>query len=122
MYLCATHSHRHIVCAYHAHHPLPRPLSSHTQAAWKLLGDAELQHASVTPLDDAPGTQPAPTAAGGAEGAAAALDAVRARITRVRAAKRAYAHALHLDPTQGVRGKSDRACMLVCFHYRLSPV
>lgn len=68
------------------------------QAAWKMLGDAELQHARVTPQD----AQQAEAQAGAGQGlVAAVVGGLAARVQRVKAAGRAYAHALHLDPTQG---------------------
>ena len=79
------------------HHscPLPPPPA---QAAWKLLGDALLQHAAVTPLSELRLLAGAPA---GAQAAEAAGAAVQARAKAVRGARVAYSKALHLDPTQG---------------------
>lgn len=68
------------------------------QLAWKLLGDALLQQAGVTPL---PQLRALAAAAPGQGAAAAATRAVQARADAVRAARVAYCKALHLDPTQG---------------------
>ena len=74
------------------------PPSPRAQAAWKLLGDALLQHAAVTPLSELRLLAGAPA---GAQAAEAAGAAVQARAKAVRGARVAYSKALHLDPTQG---------------------
>lgn len=69
-----------------------------------MLGDVELQHALITPQ----GAQQDQASALAGEGAvAAAVQGLAARVERVQAATRAYAHALHLDPTQGVREEEE---------------
>jgi hypothetical protein len=68
------------------------------QAGWKLLGDALLQQADVAGAA-LPCTARA-TSLGAAEGVAATT-AAAARAEVVGGARRAYAAALHLDPTQG---------------------
>ncbi len=64
----------------------------------QLLGDVRLQHAAVTPVTELRGARDAEP---GAPAAAAALAAVEGRCRELVGARRAYAHALHLDPCQG---------------------
>jgi Flp pilus assembly protein TadD len=71
---------------------------SNLQAAWKLLGDAHLEHTAVTPLAEFKAAAAAPP---GAQSAEAAEAAMLSRARAMRSARVAYSKALHLDPTQG---------------------
>ncbi|KAG1666570.1 hypothetical protein FOA52_000537 [Chlamydomonas sp. UWO 241] len=78
-------------------------------AAWKLLGDALLQHAGVTPHERLAALAAAPP---GSERAAQAAGGLEARADALRGARQAYARALHLDPTQGALWGD--ACTTAC--------
>eukprot|EP00967_Tisochrysis_lutea_P056086 scaffold70730_cov18-Tisochrysis_lutea.AAC.6 len=109
---------------------------SPAQAGWKMLGDVQLQHSTITPLThdlkaelkaqqhdahlpSSPATPslgasatlphpaahsaaPAPDVPGCPATVEGIIAALGARLARVKAAGHAYAHALRLDPTQGV--------------------
>lgn len=64
-----------------------------------MLGDAQLQHATISPQSV---QRAEAAAAAGSSEVEAVVGGLRARLQHVRAAGRAYAHALHLDPTQGL--------------------
>ncbi len=68
-------------------------------AAWKVLGDVQLQHAAVTPHAQ---LRELASAAPGAAAATAAVAAVGARAAAVRAARVAYCRAIHLEPSRGL--------------------
>ncbi|GIL65160.1 hypothetical protein Vafri_18951, partial [Volvox africanus] len=77
------------------------------QAGWKLLGDIRIQHAAVPTLESikAVATHGSVTPLGIVNGGNAAavavqdgLTAARDRLAQLRAARRAYAAAVHLDP------------------------
>ncbi|GBF94747.1 hypothetical protein Rsub_07630 [Raphidocelis subcapitata] len=70
--------------------------------AWKLLGDVLIQHAAVTP--GGPPAAPAPGEGADAAGAAAAgaARALSTRLVAMRAARRAYLRAVHLEPSSGL--------------------
>ncbi len=71
--------------------------------AWKLLGDVHAQHSVVNPkaVAEKLAAAKAAGARGAADAAAAAKEGVAARLGEVRRARRAYAAAAHLNPTQG---------------------
>eukprot|EP00798_Chlamydomonas_sp_ICE-L_P028094 gene28094-31202_t len=69
------------------------------QSAYKLLGDVELQHAAITPLQEVRQMAEATT---GEAAAQAAVAAVAARVEAVRRSRKAYCKALHLSPNQGL--------------------
>ncbi len=74
-----------------------------SQAGWKLLGDILVQHADVAPHLDQHDAG-AGVGAGSKDGAACVhvlVAAAAAQRRRMAGARRAYAAALHLDPTQG---------------------
>ncbi|KAF5838215.1 hypothetical protein DUNSADRAFT_3264 [Dunaliella salina] len=90
------------------------------QAGWKMLGDVQLQHATINPrthnlmaqlkaqvreqptAHPASVPAPAPDGPGCAAPVAGVVAALGARLACVKAAGHAYAHALRLDPTQGL--------------------
>lgn len=75
-----------------------------------MLGDTQLQYASITPLHV---LKTSPPSATDASGRVNVTEVLQARLERVQAAERAYATVLQLDPSQGGRG-----LLCVCINHK----